>query len=52
MWQVKGDWEFEQEVWETQRLNPDPSELNSLLETFFKHNQNRNVYKQALGSRA
>ena len=49
MWKVKSDWEFEQEVWETQRLNPDPAELNSLLETFFKHNQNQKVYKQALG---
>lgn len=51
MWKVKDDWDFAQQVWETERLNPDPTELNSLLETFFKNNQKEKVYKQALGMR-
>jgi hypothetical protein len=49
MWKEKGVWEFDEQEWETDRLNPDPTELNALLTTFFKNPDREKVYKLAMG---
>jgi hypothetical protein len=48
MWKQKGKWEFEEHEWETERLTPDPKELDALLSTFFKGNERVKSYKQAI----
>jgi hypothetical protein len=49
MWKQKGEWQFDQREWETDRLNPDPKELNALLKTFFKTSDREKEYKLAIG---
>jgi hypothetical protein len=52
MWKEKkgkGKWRFDDQVWETERLNPEPAELNALLQTFFKESRREGQFKQALG---
>lgn len=49
MWKEKGEWQFDEQVWETGRLNPDPTELNALLQTFFKRSSREREYKIAVG---
>ena len=39
MWKEKGAWQFEEQEWETERLNPKPEELNALLQTFLQGRQ-------------
>ncbi len=48
MWKEKSGWVFEQRVWETERLSPDPTELNALLTTFFKGSKRDKEYKMAV----
>jgi hypothetical protein len=49
MWKEKEEWHFQQQEWETDRLNPEPAELNGLLETFFQRCKRKKEFKQALG---
>jgi hypothetical protein len=49
MWRTKGSWQIEQRAWDTERLNPDPSELDALLGTFFRKSKRRGEYLRALG---
>lgn len=49
MWKKKNEWKFDEQEWETDRLNPDPKELNALLTTFFKSNKREKEYRLALG---
>jgi hypothetical protein len=49
MWKGKGEWQFEQREWESDRLNPEPEELNQLLETFFRDSKRVLEFKQAMG---
>jgi hypothetical protein len=49
MWKQKGIWQFDQREWETDRLNPDPRELNALLKTFFKASDREKEYRIAIG---
>jgi hypothetical protein len=49
MWKNKGKWEFEEQEWETERLNPEPEELNRLLKEFFQACPRAKEFKQALG---
>jgi hypothetical protein len=49
MWKRKGKWDFEEQEWETDRLNPEPEELNALLETFFKDSGRVQEFKRAIG---
>lgn len=49
MWKEKTGWEFEEQEWESNRLNPDPTELNALLTTFFRNNRREREYKRAIG---
>jgi hypothetical protein len=51
MWKEKGAWKFEQREWETDRLNPEPEELNALLQAFFKQSERGPEFKQAIGKR-
>lgn len=41
MWKSGDTWEFELHEYETDRLNPDPKELNALLKFFFKEDAKR-----------
>ena len=49
MWKEKGAWQFEEQEWETERLNPKPEELNALLQTFFKDGKRVQEFKRAMG---
>jgi hypothetical protein len=49
MWKKRGTWQFEEHEWETDRLNPEPDELNALLETFFRDTKRGQVFKRAMG---
>lgn len=49
MWKEKDVWKFEQREWESDRLNPEPEELNALLETFFRDSKRVLEFKQAMG---
>jgi hypothetical protein len=52
MWKdrkAKGGWEFEEREWETDRLNPEPEELNALLKGFFQDSKRAREFKLALG---
>ncbi len=49
MWKKKDEWEFEEQEWETDRLNPEPEELNRLLKEFFQACPRVKEFKQALG---
>jgi hypothetical protein len=46
---LKDRWEFEEQEWETNRLNPEPEELNRLLEEFFQACPRVKEFRQALG---
>jgi hypothetical protein len=49
MWKERSGWQFDEQEWETDRLNPDPTELNALLTTFFKSSKREREYKLAIG---
>jgi hypothetical protein len=49
MWKKKDKWEFEEQEWETERLNPEPEELNRLLKEFFQACPRAKEFRQALG---
>jgi hypothetical protein len=49
MWKKKEKWDFEEQEWETDRLNPEPAELNRLLKEFFQACPRIKEFKQALG---
>jgi hypothetical protein len=49
MWKEKGEWKFEEQEWETDRLNPEPEELNALLKTFFHDSDREKEFRHALG---
>jgi hypothetical protein len=49
MWKKKNRWEFEEQEWETERLNPEPEELNRLLKEFFQVCPRAKEFRQALG---
>ena len=48
MWKEKEKWQFEEQEWESDRLNPEPEELNALLKTFFQHSNREKEFKLAL----
>lgn len=45
----KGGWHFEQEEYETERLNPDPRELDDLLKYFFKDSKRLKEFRRSIG---
>jgi hypothetical protein len=49
MWRDKVGWHFEQEEYETDRLNPDPRELDVLLKYFFQDNKRLKEFRRAIG---
>lgn len=49
MWKKKDKWEFEEQEWETERLSPEPEELNRLLKEFFQLCPRVKEFRQALG---
>ncbi|HVP41898.1 MAG TPA: hypothetical protein VMS96_00615, partial [Terriglobales bacterium] len=49
MWKEKGAWHAEQQEWETDRLTPEPEELNGLLKGFFQLSKREKEFKMALG---
>jgi hypothetical protein len=49
MWKKKDKWMFEEQEWETDRLNPEPEELNALLKVFFQDSKRVKEFKHALG---
>jgi hypothetical protein len=49
MWKKKEKWTFEEQGWETDRLNPEPEELNALLKAFFQDSKRVKEFKHALG---
>jgi hypothetical protein len=49
MWKERGVWKFEEQEWESDRLNPEPEELNALLETFFKDSKRVHEFRRAIG---
>lgn len=49
MYKNKGKWEFDEQEWETERLEPEPEELNRLLKEFFQASTRVKEYRQALG---
>jgi hypothetical protein len=49
MWKRKEKWEFEEQEWETERLIPEPEELNRLLKEFFQSCPRVKEFKQAMG---
>jgi hypothetical protein len=48
MWKDSGGWLFEEHEYETDRLNPDPKELNALLKYFFKDERRAKEFRQAI----
>jgi hypothetical protein len=49
MWKESGEWRFEEQEWETERLSPEPEELNVLLKAFFQASNRVKEFKLALG---
>jgi hypothetical protein len=49
MWRNKEGWHFEQEEYETDRLNPDPRELDVLLKYFFQDNKRLKEFRRSIG---
>ena len=49
MWKDKKTWNFQVLEWETDRLSPDPAELNGLLQTFFQQSKRKREFMHALG---
>jgi hypothetical protein len=49
MWKEKSEWQFEEQEWETDRLSPEPEELNALLKGFFQDSKRAREFKLALG---
>jgi hypothetical protein len=49
MWKEKNNWQVEEREWDSERLSPDPTELNALLTTFFKNCNREKEYKLAVG---
>jgi hypothetical protein len=49
MWFEKGRWQFEEQEWETDRLSPEPEQLDALLKTFFKDGKRELEFKSAVG---
>jgi hypothetical protein len=52
MWKDKKEksgWQFAEQEWETDRLNPEPEELNALLKGFFQDSKRAREFKLALG---
>ncbi|MGB8478826.1 MAG: hypothetical protein WCE63_08295 [Acidobacteriaceae bacterium] len=50
MWKEKGEWQFDRSVYETNRLAPEPKELNALLTEFFRIDKSRaSEFKRSLG---
>lgn len=45
----KKQWHFEVLEWETDRLSPQPDQLNALLETFFRQSKRKKEFMKALG---
>jgi len=48
MWKERGKWQFEEQEWESDRLNPEPEELNGLLKVFFQDCPREKEFKLAL----
>jgi len=49
MWKEADGWQFDEHEYETDRLNPDPKELNALLKYFFHNEQRSREFKLAIG---
>lgn len=49
MWKDGGGWHFEQEEYETERLSPDPKELDLLLKYFFENKKKLKEFRRAIG---
>jgi hypothetical protein len=49
MWKDKDGWHFDEAESETDRLNPDPKELNVLLKGFFQDRKREREFKLAIG---
>lgn len=50
MWKDKHGWSFEETEYETERLSPEPKELNVLLKYFFKDDEKREKeFRKAIG---
>ncbi len=49
MWKDKEGWQFEEQEYETGRLNPEPKELNVLLKDFFQDKKREREFKLAIG---
>jgi hypothetical protein len=49
MWKDATGWQFEEDEYETDRLSPDPKELNALLKYFFHDEHRLREFKQAIG---
>jgi hypothetical protein len=49
MWKDKDGWHFEEEEYETDRLNPEPEELNVLLKGFFQDKKREREFKLSIG---
>lgn len=50
MWREGADWKVEEQEWETERLNPEPKELEALLEYFFQEDiKGAKQFKKAIG---
>jgi hypothetical protein len=47
MWKEKDEWKFEAQEEETDRLSPDPEELNALLKAFFHDSTREKEFKNA-----
>lgn len=48
MWKEKDQWHFNEQEGETDRLNPEPAELNGLLRTFFQSSKKFNEFRNAM----
>lgn len=49
MWKEKDEWHFEEIESESDRLNPEPEELNVLLKGFFQDNKREKEFRLAIG---
>jgi len=49
MWKESDGWQFEEHEYETDRLNPDPKELNALLKYFFHDGHKSREFRLAIG---
>jgi hypothetical protein len=49
MWKTKEGWDFDEQEYETKRLEPEPDELNKLLKDFFRDDEKAtNRFRQAI----